>query len=1620
MSRQSDLLGLILDTATQQADDDPTSDGRGYTTLQSPMSDNESDENDDDTAYAALLDTGLPPEEAQETVNYMRPLNEEESDILDSTPLLDGLYRVDDAEHEQWMAEKAGQGYKAMDRVTEDAVYGETDRANNGETDMANNGETDMANNEERLERSDSDSESGFGFKRAFRKIGRGLKKSMKVAAFPMTKVMSTAAHFIPGRDARKARLVKNTYKKLWYEHANWLALQDKNAGIPLKPRGDYERVSKLWAVDQMRQHKLPTNFSTSGADILGAQILGNEIVGSWAWPFGNFLNFSRTTVKDTADKRASQPPVEQADQSQPPQMDDVNDPSLAIATPDSEPPASDDQVPQPDSQGETMHGTSDDTLGAFATQILGTPAKDNPYAEKIVQVIAAKLKSRQPITPSDLGLLASASKEGNISAQKVMVALESRGVAIPADTSGLDPWMYKLSPSYWLASKKKKEFIDSEKKSWMENYRLQKELSKKQEVLQQAEKAKQAHETVAAAQAQAADTEAQLQAISDSLKGVMSGSFVGHEKITPIAQVVVNALEKTGKKETAGKLYSKIKAGQALTKDELKDARQIANLIGRLRVVHGDLIDENYATYAMHGAFVGTCVMGGIDIAQNQNSQHGQFADDMAKKIASGQALTQDERNQLAKVLCQQKNLRKFTASIVSGRAFAGCPEKKSWTKGAFVGAVKSLSPEDKKMLGAIAKLSKLGNPRAQKALAALRKSGEIMGGNTFVGSGIKKFFKYATAPIWLPAKGVYKGAQAFGLASKGGGANPEQARLARLRAAYKRKQAAAARAAAADSQSEAEQRAQLALADAADAEADANDAEAMSKEEKMRTAEVEANPDMLVTGESGTFIGATDAELDQLAKSSYGKSNAKHVQILKKANEKTPTGTKIRAGATLYAKSQSKNPKIRQPADRAIRIMAAKAQKGDQQAKRDINAVKAGRIAYRTKQSMAIMKNDLKVQKRKEALAVRAARNAKLIAIRKRYEAGIANRLARASRKHELNKLAKVERMAAQGHPKARAFVALRMSAAHKGDKKAQAQVRGMQLGKCMRTQVTSRRERQNMQFASAMAKRLAKNDPRAIRQLGIWQAAASKGNPNAIRCMKRLALAGAVLTTIATGSVVLPKAIGSKGKKRLAPGTSAYAKAQKQVAQAKKKASSGAGSREELIAAAKTASQLGDKQSAGQLANAASNAPSTTERLKKEASKVAAAQSGNAEAQDSLNKSLETAKQGDVDGINTLGHVLAVKTVDAANKGQPIPPVVTEGINLQARAKSGDVAAQETLQRVSEAATQPNPPPEATLAAAGAVAGAVLGSALDGKPGAQRELMEKVNPPIPAGEKSAAQAEVAAAVAKANDGTITPEEAVKAEALAMRLNQPKLAAEIAAKSPPMEYDSMSTLPNMPLAPIQGTWQLVKEVAKALTLTTKDPIANYREGVQTRGKPSTETTSSGSWSPFRMFMKANKLAVLAPLIPGVAPIAATAAAATGVVNLAKGRKTEQKPEPQPVATAAPVAAPVAAPAKTSPEAETPEAPPEKITSTATSGTFVGTDKPKTGVAKPKGKVSPAQKDEFKKLVVAALKTKKMSRNDFNQAVISHVPADATKEVKAAAGEKMLGFLTKKGVKIG
>jgi hypothetical protein len=160
---------------------------------------------------------------------------------------------------------------------------------------------------------------------------------------------------------------------------------------------------------------------------------------------------------------------------------------------------------------------------------------------------------------------------------------------------------------------------------------------------------------------------------------------------------------------------------------------------------------------------------------------------------------------------------------------------------------AASTMTLGDRVKVAVLQRRAEKGDRRAAQALTNLQGITTVLGDS--VGFSFSQAFKYATAPVWLPAYGLYKGTKWTGqkIFGGGGGSNPD----AQMRAAAQRQKAAEARAAAADAQTEAELRAQQAIADAAQAEADAADAEAQQKQAAMRTAEYTADPSQALSSQ-------------------------------------------------------------------------------------------------------------------------------------------------------------------------------------------------------------------------------------------------------------------------------------------------------------------------------------------------------------------------------------------------------------------------------------------------------------------------------------------------------------------------------------------------------------------------------------------------------------------------------------------------------------------------------------------------------------------------------------------------------------------------------------------------
>ena len=95
-------------------------------------------------------------------------------------------------------------------------------------------------------------------------------------------------ANYISGRDEVKVKVVQGLGRRLAVEHANWLADQDKTAGIAVRPRSYYESVGKLWAAGELKKAKFPTSTT----------------MGNWIPAKKDFVDTARGVLAQTAGVR--------------------------------------------------------------------------------------------------------------------------------------------------------------------------------------------------------------------------------------------------------------------------------------------------------------------------------------------------------------------------------------------------------------------------------------------------------------------------------------------------------------------------------------------------------------------------------------------------------------------------------------------------------------------------------------------------------------------------------------------------------------------------------------------------------------------------------------------------------------------------------------------------------------------------------------------------------------------------------------------------------------------------------------------------------------------------------------------------------------------------------------------------------------------------------------------------------------------------------------------------------------------------------------------------------------------------------------------------------------------
>jgi hypothetical protein len=174
---------------------------------------------------------------------------------------------------------------------------------------------------------------------------------------------------------------------------------------------------------------------------------------------------------------------------------------------------------------------------------------------------------------------------------------------------------------------------------------------------------------------------------------------------------------------------------------------------------------------------------------------------------------------------------------------------------------------------------------------------------------------------------------------------------------------------------------------------------------------------------------------------------------------------------------------------------------------------------------------------------------------------------------------------------------------------------------------------------------------------------------------------------------------------------------------------------------------------------------------------------------------------------------------------------------------RAQAGDQEAKRIIDRTNNQA-QNEGNPEAIKATIALAAAATALAALASKPEAKKQWTDAAaasrGEKYDSGETREKSAELNEIAARVKRGEASAAEADRGKRIAVSLGKPEIAAQISAIMPTVELDQsqvMSSMPDVPLQPISGWKELVKESLKAVFLATKDPIANYREGVQTRG---------------------------------------------------------------------------------------------------------------------------------------------------------------------------------------
>jgi hypothetical protein len=961
----------------------------------------------------------------------------------------------------------------------------------------------------------------------------------------------------------------------------------------------------------------------------------------------------------------------------------------------------------------------------------------DVPAVAAVSTAVGAAAKLMTPTEQKMLTHIVYLAKKGNPNAKASLLRLQKEGYAVSLgneSTSGA--WMYKLNPLYWVKSSEDKKLIDKEREGWEKNAELQKKLGKREETLEQATKARQAQMAVQAAQARSAELEAQLKSIETQLSGIVE--VVGDGIM---GDVFSNAEEEATRNEVAPVL------------DRVKKARSLNT--------------NNSADLAT-----------------------------VSKKMASGKPLSPAESASVLQYLSRNERLHEFRKTLVSGENYAKNPARPEIQKQVMLGAMKAMTPTEQQMMVHIVKLAKTGNPNAQAALKKLQAQGYAVTMGDDLGFGISDAFSIATAPIkYGIVKPTQWMARKLGII-KGKSASPQQIRMQRLQAAAKRRQAAEARARAADAETEAEERVQAQEATAAEAEADAIDAQATAKEAQMATEEAQYTPaaEAAPSDESGkskievTPLPPTPTPADQLKaarRALVAKKNPRAAKILSASEANTPQGKKLRAAMVVYSNAKKGSRKDRA----AIININRKAKKGDAQARQDMLALKAARVAVLA---------DKRAGRKIAFVAAKNAANKKGIAIQRRLEVTAANSLTRRTRAHKLAKVARIERKAAAGHKPSQAIVRNIVTKAKAGNKPALDAARAFKLAQVARLQNPTRAERKKQVAAHKMVLKLRKGNKKSLAELRVLKAAAAHGNPNAKKALVKVKTAAALETALATGAIVLPAgvALSFEQKKKHAK---KQKNMQKHVASVQSKIERGTASREEALKAASEAKNLGDKDTATKLAAQATELPSAQDNLRHVATVASAAAAGSAMSQEKIGRAQTLAETGDASGVAAMGQLAAVKAFDDVRQGKAMDPAMKTAVQDLAKAEEGDVTAKAKIAEMQEQSKTGNS--NAVKYMVFASGATVVARSLANNKEAEEEWKQKAG--------------------------IKPEDTTNDY---IETSKPALSLAL----PPMA----SSLSDAPLEPIVGVGELIKESLKALLFATRDPVQNYREAVLSRAR--------------------------------------------------------------------------------------------------------------------------------------------------------------------------------------